>query len=292
MVSSEFALMPNYAKQSIILTTKHAKSLAIGPSFWNYLQCAVIEYVVDTDKYGTFSGEIERIDSALACARKKCLIPFDKHSNVIQFALASEGSFGPHPYMPFIPCDHEILYFIDRLNNFELHVSTISNITNYSMRVLHTVDELWDFVSKVSFPSHAVIMSPNGSKKDQPIFKGLQEANDLEAVYKECQKESIDGKVYIETDMRAQFNPMRMVVIADLAAHMAQRLATNCPGCNLPGFGVVDKVTGLPCSCCGLSTELVKQQILGCVKCAYKIKVARSDGMLAAAPEHCHNCNP
>lgn len=56
----------------IILPTKHQKSNAIAPVFDTVLQAGVLEYVVDTDLLGTFSGEIERKGTALECAQKKC----------------------------------------------------------------------------------------------------------------------------------------------------------------------------------------------------------------------------
>ena len=61
-----------YAGSCIILTTKHAKSIAITPPFWAKLGASVIEYIADTDALGTFSGEVERQGSFLECARSKC----------------------------------------------------------------------------------------------------------------------------------------------------------------------------------------------------------------------------
>ena len=98
-----------YKGSCIILTTKHAKSIAIAPPFLKTLGASIIEYVVDTDKLGTFSGEIEREGNALECARKKCEWSLNKLGNKVEFAIASKGSFGPHPFIPFLPCDHEIL---------------------------------------------------------------------------------------------------------------------------------------------------------------------------------------
>lgn len=46
-----------YTNSCIVLTTKHAKSIAIAPPFEDKLGASVLEYVVDTDKLGTFSGE-------------------------------------------------------------------------------------------------------------------------------------------------------------------------------------------------------------------------------------------
>jgi hypothetical protein len=59
-----------YAGKSFMLTTKHAKSIAIAPPFLDILDASVIEYIEDTDMLGTFSGEIKRQGNALECAKK------------------------------------------------------------------------------------------------------------------------------------------------------------------------------------------------------------------------------
>lgn len=61
-----------YAGCCVVLTTKHHKSVALAPPFETILGAGMLEYVVDTDQLGTFSGEIKRKGSALETARKKC----------------------------------------------------------------------------------------------------------------------------------------------------------------------------------------------------------------------------
>lgn len=75
----------------MVLTTKHAKTLAIFPPRFEKLRVGGIDYFVDTDKLGTFSGEIERKGTVVACARNKFdwSFKFDK----IESSLAGEGSF-------------------------------------------------------------------------------------------------------------------------------------------------------------------------------------------------------
>jgi hypothetical protein len=161
----------------IILTTKHAKSIAIAPPFLETLGATVIEYIVDTDKLGTFSGEIERQGNSLECARKKCEWSLNKLGNKVEFAIANEGSFGPHPFIPFLACDHEILYFIDRKRDFHLHLSHITEKTNYRTETVNSLEALHKFANQASFPSHALIIQPNNKETKGPIFKGLYPFN-------------------------------------------------------------------------------------------------------------------
>ena len=281
-----------YNGSCIILTTKHAKSIAIAPPFLEKLGASIIEYVVDTDKLGTFSGEIEREGNALECARKKCEWSLDKLGHKVELAIASEGSFGPHPFIPFLPCDHEILYFIDRKRGFHLHLSYISEKTNYRTETVLSLEALYKFANQVSFPSHAIIMLPNNREEKSPIFKGLDTWQALEDAFKECIKYSKEGSVWLETDMRAQFNPSRMNVIGELATQLSDRLKTHCPSCQNPGWGQIRYEKGLICGCCGSETELVKSEIFACVKCDYQENRERADGKKEADPGSCQYCNP
>ncbi len=281
-----------YAGSCIILTTKHAKSIAIAPPFWGKLEASVLEYVVDTDQLGTFSGEIKRKESALECARRKCEWPLDCFGDKVEFAMASEGSFGPHPFIPFLPCDHEILYFIDRKHGFHLYLSHLSEKTNYRMEAIDSLELLDKFAKNAQFPSHALILRPNSRETTAPIFKGVNSQLALEEAFFESKKSALDGNVWIETDMRAQFNPSRMAVIGELAEKLAERLATHCPQCNIPGWGKVRVETGLTCSGCGSGTKLIKHEIHGCTKCSYEEVHQPSHGLEQAEPGNCQYCNP
>lgn len=275
-----------------VLTTKHAKSIAIAPQFEKELGAGVIEYVVDTDALGTFSGEIERRGSALDCAREKCDIAFSRIGKAVNFALASEGSFGPNPIIPFIPYNQEILYFIDRKHDFHLHLSHVSQNTNYRMQAIDSQEELYDFAKAVLFPSHGLIIRPNDRDSSNLIYKGICTNEVLEAAFIECKKSSNDGKVWVETDMRAHFNPTRMSVISELALKMAKQLKSTCPKCYTPGWGKTRQDYGLPCRDCGLDTELVKSEVFSCKKCMYEQTFDPVDINTMADPRFCIHCNP
>lgn len=279
-----------YAGNSIILTTKHDKSKVIAPSFAKILSAQIIEYNIDTDRLGTFSGEIERKGSALDCAKSKCELGLKRVGSY--YALSSEGSFGPHPYIPFFPCDHEILYFIDRKRDFHLYLSRLSEKTNYNMQAVESMHELLAFCEKALFPSHALIMRPDDKENKNHIIKGINNSIMLEAAFNETIKNSKNNKVWVETDMRAHMNPSRMKIIEELAQELALRLATLCKQCENPGWGKVGIERGLACGECGCETELVKAEIYGCAKCDHKEKLPAPGQLLTADPRHCPFCNP
>lgn len=279
-----------YRGNEIILTTKHRKSQSIAPVFEDILRAKVIEKVLDTDILGTFTGEIKRQRGMLESARQKCLWGLKETGS--DYGLASEGSFGPHPLVPFVACDREIIYFIDQVRDFHFHLHIISEKTNYAMKLIESLEELNIFAEHALFPSHGLIIRPNIWESKTIIFKGIQSQADLECAFKESLHLSPDNKAWVETDMRAHLNPSRRAVLADLAKKIASRLRQYCKSCSFPGWGQISLRSGLPCSDCGYPTKLVCEEIYGCLKCPYQETIPYPKGLEEASPQYCQICNP
>lgn len=279
-----------YQNQLIVIATMHQKEQVIGPVFSELLGLKSVTANIDTDQLGTFTAEVERKTSALTCARHKCELAIAATN--IPIAAANEGSFGPHPFIPCIASDHEILYFIDQERNLALHHTLVTTNTNYDRKVISNLSILNNFAKQVLFPSHALIVRPNKSTQVSKIYKGIQNRDALERIFLECCCLSDDGQSLVETDMRAHMNPTRMSVIKQLAYAFAKRLATPCPFCDHPGWSVVEKKSGLECATCGSETDMIRSYIFGCSKCHNQKETPREDGMLRASAQYCSHCNP
>ena len=273
-----------------MIATMHDKEKVIGPAFLDLLGLKIINAKIDTDQLGTFTGEVLRKGTPLTCVREKCELAM-KESH-LSIGIASEGSFGPHPFIPFVRSDHEILYFKDQERGFELHESLLSTKTNHAAEPISDLKQLKIFCDKALFPSHGLIVRPNKSNKNNLVIKGIQDYGVLEEAFIKCCRHSNDGNALVETDMRAHMNPTRMGVIKELADTFANRLATPCPLCYNPGFGLVDTQKGLECKICGSETDRVKSEIFGCPRCHHKESRPRKDGLTVAEPRHCGWCNP
>lgn len=279
-----------YIGKKCVIATMHDKERAIAPAFLDLLGLQIFKIGIDTDQLGTFTGEIERRGTPLSCVREKCELAMKESKSLI--GIASEGSFGPHPVTPFLGCDHEILYFMDQERGFTLHQSLFSTKTNQCAEAFSDLLQLKTFCARVQFPSHGLIVRPNRSNRKEFIVKGIQTFDMLEdAFFKSCRL-SEDGNALVETDMRAHMNPTRMEVIKELADSFAKRLATPCPLCHNPGWGVVNVQKGLECELCGSETEMIKSEIFGCPKCLYQENRLREDGLTLANPRYCGWCNP
>ncbi|WP_133129410.1 DUF6671 family protein [Legionella yabuuchiae] len=276
----------DYKNKKVLLASKHKKEQAISDVFLNKLGCEIHVEAFDTDQFGTFTGEIPRATSPY----ETCVLKANKGAEVhgYDLSLASEGSFGPHPFIPFIACDHEIMVFVDRKNKWTIAEQLTTEKTNYKMIIIDRNTELNDFIDQVGFPSHALTLQTNHSKT--VIAKGINDINLLNTALRKGFKH--EKKLLLATDMRAMVNPTRMKAIKTLAHKLSERIATTCPKCQTPGFGFKETTGNLPCSLCASPTSFYQKEILACIQCDFKHSQPRKDGLESADPTYCKFCNP
>jgi hypothetical protein len=272
----------------LLIATKHGKEKVIAPIFENELgvRCFVAEEF-DTDQLGTFSGEIERKQDPIETARKKCLLAMELMN--CDLAIASEGSFGPHPSIFFVPADDEFLLFLDKKNNLEIIAREISTETNFNAEEIKTEYQLKIFSEAANFPSHALIARK--SKEDHSeIIKGIADWKTLLSIYDRFVSEA--GSFYLETDMRAMNNPTRMKIIEQVTKKLVTKIKSSCPKCKTPGFGITDSRPGLPCELCHFPTGSTLSYIYSCEKCFYSEEQLYPNEKKFEQPTFCDQCNP
>lgn len=292
-----------YFGKTISLTTKHKKASALALPLLAGVGLRVREIEVDTDIFGTFSGEIERKGTPLETALKKARLGMRKGSS--ELGLATEGSFGAHPYIPFIAGCEETIVLIDDVNGFHLSETIISAKTNFSFCEVRKLEDAESFLRQAKFPSHGLIVKPNqlgikfihrlgrllGNYQSSTI-KGIQDRCSLKLAIDKCAALSNDGLARVETDMRAYMNPTRLRVIRELGVKLARRLRSSCTECGCPGFGQTTVSGFLNCSECGCTSESPSHEIHSCARCEYSKTVPRSDGVTSLDPMYCQRCNP
>ena len=277
--------------RSVAFATKHGKERVVSLPMKSGLGLeVVVPKEIDTDELGTFTGEIERPGTPREVVLQKACLGMEITG--LSMGLASEGSFGPHPVIPFVPVDHEMMAFVDDKKGFQVVEQTLAVETNFRHANVASLTELEDFLTRSGFPSHALIVHPNQRNGSNLIFKGLQTIEDVSSAIELCRGQSSDGLTHIETDMRAHMNPTRMKAIRRLAGKLVRRLRSLCPSCSTPGWGMTGVEKGLPCRICRFPTELVKDEIFGCARCDRTDARPRIDGKQFAEPGQCPLCNP
>jgi len=279
-----------YEGRRAALATMHGKEVAIAPAMARIGIVLEVPTGLDTDALGTFSGEIPRIGTMGEVAIKKARMGMEWLN--LPLGFASEGTFGPHPSIPFIAAGMELLMFVDDERGFSVSESLVTEQTNFSHALAGSIDELDGFLAHVLFPDHALVVKPDVNGATNLCFKGVSSRAALAEAIAVCARASSDGRALVETDMRAHLNPTRMSSLRELATRLAARLAATCPECAIPGFGRVGVRRGLPCEACGAPTEWVLADVLGCAVCDFREERKRSDARTSVGPESCVLCNP
>jgi hypothetical protein len=287
-----------YSGVAVALATRHGKERVIGRALRHGLGADLLHVrQVDTDALGTFCGGVLRRGTALEACLAKAEAALEAGGTAC--AIASEGSFGPHPQVPFLAAGLEVLVFVDRSRGLTISEQGLARRTNFAHRLVAAAEAdgpdpaLAGWLSQVGFPSHGLMVrAPIGSTGPGPVEKGLHRWEDLAPAIRRAASSSADGQALVETDMRAHCNPTRMAAIRQLAFRLVRRLARPCPACQTPGWGVVGQRSGLPCADCGEPTALTCALILGCAHCGHQQETARPDGLRRADPGHCAWCNP
>lgn len=277
-----------FQNRKLLIATKHGKEQVIAPLVEQALGVSCfVTTKFDTDTLGTFSGEVPRKEDALSTLRNKCLLAMGK--NGCELGIANEGSFGAHPSVFFAAADDELMIFIDLQNEIEIVVREISMNTNFKALSTNNEAELLAFANEVKFPSHGLIMKPEENDYSK-IIKGITTWDDLKQHFQEFLAEF--GCVYLETDMRANFNPTRMQVIEKATLKLVQAIHSKCPNCQMPGFVVTEALSGLPCSWCHEPTNSTLLYKYTCKKCDFTNEHYFPHQKTEEDPAYCDFCNP
>ena len=276
----------DYKNEQVLIGSKHEKERAISSIFENKIGCDLHVSTLDTDLFGTFTGEIPRVQSAY----ETCVLKAKAAAIADGFTLciANEGSFGPHPSIPFSPSDHEIMVFLDLKNNWVIADQLLTPKTNYKMLTMTPNTNIDSFLESVRFPSHALVLQLNDSK--EILAKGI---NDFAVLMDLISKGFSQGdELLLTTDMRAMMNPTRMMVLSTLAKKLASRILTECLICRAPGFGIVSTSGNLPCELCDGPSSLYALEVWTCIACDNIENKLRSDQLKKASATYCNYCNP
>ncbi len=283
--------LDRFSGRTLGVATIHGKERVIGPALMKALPLTGFTSIdgIDTDRFGAFSGEVQReLDPMETCKAKA------EHGAVVSgldLVIASEGSFGPYPPAPFMSCDQEILVLFDASNGSFFDYCHISLQTVFGGEECKNWGQVKDFAERMKFPEHGLVLRAQEKwHAGDAMKKGITSERDLKDFADILLAQS--GSCWVETDMRAMVNPTRMSVIEETAERFAQELAVTCPACGVCWFRITQALPGLPCELCGWPTESTRAYLRSCRSCAHTATSPRPDGKTTEEPTHCGNCNP
>lgn len=161
--------------------------------------------------------------------------------------------------------------------------------TNFSGKLFTNWNDLITFSDTIKFPSHAIILRKD-SESSESIFKGITSIEELKSQFNLLINKF--GCAYAETDMRAMYNPTRMVVIETAFKKLLNKINSSCPKCKAIGFDVASSKSGLPCSLCGFKTQSTLSHTYTCNKCGYQEEKMFPNNVISEDPMYCGICNP
>jgi hypothetical protein len=276
--------------RKIVIATMHKKEMVIAPIVEKFLGVqAMVPKNFDTDRFGTFTRDIERIGNQLETARIKLQTAMLQEK--VDLGVSSEGSFEAHPSIPFIQSNLELILLIDNKNGLEIRGHYRTSETNIDGQYVKSVEEALSFARKIGFPEHGVIVRESENGKFG-IHKNIQTEEELIKIVDAMLSSLFTKQAFVETDMRAHKNPTRMRAIEKATEDLIKNVLSLCPKCQIPGFVIIDFEKGLECSCCGIPTDLPKNDIYQCNKCGHEERRVVTKYGKTADPQYCRYCNP
>lgn len=274
-------------RNTIAVATKHGKLAQIQPAFDLLPEWELKLAEIDTDQFGTFSGEVARALSPKETAIQKAKA--GARSLGLDYGLASEGTIGSHPQIPFITADTEILALVCLSKDFAV-VETIVSTEIFAKSLTVTPDsDLVAIALEMDIPNHAVNVYL-GKSKTKLLHKGITNSEEFITLVSQSLGE-LGEDLLVESDFRAMNSPSRQLNIAACAEKLVKRIQSRCPECQEIGWGKVGYEYGLPCiQCDEVSQSAANSEVYGCVTCSYKDLVSLS--VESIDPSRCDSCNP
>ncbi len=272
-----------------MLATMHGKEKVIAPLLHEKLGVTVIvpEHF-DSDQFGTFTRDIARRGNQLEAARQKALAAMELTG--LDLGIASEGSFGPDPDVPYVHANLELLLLIDAKHHIEIAAYHRSSETNLAGQYVSTPEEALAFATCVGFPQHAVVVRKSETSR-RSIYKGIQTEPALREAVEKVLRGFFIQRAYVETDMRAHMNPTRMANIAKATQQLIENSTATCPSCGTPGFVIMGATDTLHCSRCDQPTQTPRTYVRRCQACGTTHDTVRNDKK-TEDPSLCGWCNP
>jgi hypothetical protein len=267
-------------KPVVQLLTQHQKGPLIAPALASVGFTLAVTEAFDTDQLGTFSGEVPRELTPLACAKRKAELAVALTG--ARYGLGSEGSFGGGPVPGLVSWNDEILLLHDSVTQRDI-VAVVSGpvpLLPWQFADTETFERLW---AQCSAGQGWML------QRQQRWYKGLTSAAQIKAILSDTAW--LPGEVInLQPDLRAMHCPARQQHIIAAATQLAARLTSVCPQCSATNFWRKDVERGLPCLQCSLPTNQIKAYISSCDCCGHQTKELVE--VSGAEPTWCAFCNP
>ena len=267
----------------IALLTQHGKQHQIQPGInqlgWNLIHTQGY----DTDKLGTFSGEVARQLSPLECAQKKAEIACSLTQ--AEYGLGSEGSFSPSSF-GFGTANLEIIACVNRSGKLMAIGYHEALVMVDSITLTSAADDALEMYLNNLPEKQASIIMVAGT----PLAKGVCDKQRIASCLTSLPEHAFKQGVEVSYDLRAHLCPERQKNISAATNDLTKKLNAHCPQCGEIGFWPEHIEAGLLCQWCHQPTKVTKAHIAKCNHCGFHQYQPVEEEF--ANPQYCHYCNP
>ncbi len=279
-----------YQGRQAVLATKHKKEEIMAPLFAESLGIeVVVPKEFDTDRFGAFTGEKKRRGDQLETARAKAMAAIRQTG--ISLGIASEGSFGAHPTIPFAPCDQELVVFLDTERGIEIAGMHSTCQVHMDCGIATSVHEAVELAKKWDFPANGIILKKRKHSR-WLIEKDIDSLEEFEVVVANYLTKPFSRSVYLETDLRAHRNALRREAIRQATGDLINRIQSLCPRCQSPGFVSHRPVHFVLCRVCLSPSQIPDDYLFTCSVCSESEVRKNPNAPSHGNPEYCLHCNP
>jgi hypothetical protein len=273
------------AGRRAVVATMHGKTAVIAPVLAPLGLTCVTCQGLDTDRFGTFTRDIARSGSQTDALLAKARAALDLDPTA-DFALASEGAFGPHPLLPLIPSGLELVALVERHSGCAVIGRDHAVDAHFAQGEAQSADQVAQFVSRSTRAGHGWVVMAG---RDGPVL--ARDIADADALHERAMAQiARSGSVWLETDMRAHRNPTRMAAIGRATRDLVRRLTARCPHCNWPDW-IGQTEPGRRCAWCDMPTHEPLGETRKCRQCG-RCETVIDDPDRRAEPANCPQCNP
>lgn len=279
-----------FHNRNILIATMHHKDQVIWPTLQSALPISydIIPWI-NTDQFGTFSGEKKRKWSMIDATQAKIQLAHQLTNH--DLILASEWSFGYHPSFPFQTTNTEVIILKDFTNDYEFRWYYTTPVVNQQWQYISGINQLITTATEWWRPQQWVIIRPHPDSH-RLIIKDCDTTEKLHQAYHHITRRPRYNKVYLETDMRAHQNPLRMKAIEQCTHSLLANIYSICPACWSPWLYHSKTEYGLPCERCHQPTRLPLYELWQCQKCSHQEHRSIPWYSSHASAQYCSFCNP
>ncbi len=210
---------------TVFVATKHKKEQIVKPLFEREFGCHVDVLEIDTDAYGTFTGEKKRRGAQMDIAKKKAFDAARRFGK--RFVLASEGSFFPDPNsFGFLILNVEVVVLYDAHADYFYIGEHVTHDVCAKKSDIRSLNDFYTFIKDMPQDQQYILSYRTLFLLGKKVFIKHALVQQVPEILTSLLSRRGVMNIVIETDMRAHRNALRKHAIQKATEKLIEHLRT------------------------------------------------------------------